>query len=104
MHTVKPEPVDWLWEGGVARGKYTLLAGEPGLGKTYLMLDTAARISRGGAFPDGPVAPQGRSLLLTSEDGLSDTFSPRLSTLGADMSQIAVLEAVREPDGTRSAL
>ena len=104
VSTVEAEPVEWLWPGRFARGKYTLLAGEPGLGKTYLTLDTAARCSRGSAFPDGAIAPRGRTLILTAEDGLADTIRPRLDALGADCSQIAVLEAVREVDGTRSAL
>lgn len=104
MATVKAEPVDWIWPGRFARGKYTLVAGEPGFGKTSLALDTTARISRGVAFPDGAMAPRGKSLILTAEDGLADTLRPRLDAAGADTSQIFVLEAVREVDGTRSAL
>jgi hypothetical protein len=104
LSSVQPEPVDWIWPDRLARGKYTLLAGEPGLGKTYLVLDISARISRGATLPDGTVAPCGRVLILTAEDGLSDTIRPRLDALGADPTNIAVLEAIREGDGTRSAV
>lgn len=104
LDTVQPEQVDWIWPGRLARRKYTLLAGEPGLGKTYLYLDASARISNHGTFPDGTRAPHGRVLILTAEDGLSDTIRPRLDALGADTTRIAVLEAVREPDGTRSSI
>jgi putative DNA primase/helicase len=104
MADVQPEDVSWIWGGRIARGKYTLLAGEPGLGKTYALLDVNARVSRGLPFPDGTIAPLGRSLKLTAEDGLADTLRPRLDALGADVSQISVLEAVKEQDGTRSAV
>jgi hypothetical protein len=103
LSDVSPEAVDWLWPSRFARGKYSLLAGEPGLGKSFLMMDGAARLSRGGVWPDGMRAPQGRVLYLTAEDGLADTVRPRFDALGGDPSQLAVLEAIREPDGTRSA-
>jgi putative DNA primase/helicase len=102
LSTVTPEPVDWIWPGRLARRRYTLLSGEPGLGKSFVSLDVAARISRGLAFPDGTPAPLGRVLLLVAEDGLSDTVRPRLDALGGDPSRVAVLEAIREPDGTRA--
>jgi len=38
-----PEPVQWLWPGRFALGKLSLIAGEPGLGKSFLTLDMAAR-------------------------------------------------------------
>ena len=51
-----------------------LLDGDPGVGKSLLSLDLAARLSRGGALPDG--TPSGRphvTLLLSDEDGTADT-------------------------------
>ncbi len=104
MSDVTPEQVSWIWEGRIARGKYGLLSGEPGLGKTYLMTDAAARISTGRPWPDGSPAPHGRVLYLTAEDGLADTLRPRLDALGANPANVAVLEAVREVNGTRSSL
>jgi putative DNA primase/helicase len=104
LSTVAPEEVDWLWRYRFARGKFTLLAGEPGLGKTYLLMDCAARISRGAAWPDGGLAPLATVLYLTAEDGLGDTLRPRLDRLDGDPSKVHVLEAIREPDGSRSAV
>src|SRR6476646_5561808 len=43
--------VDWLWPGRIAVGKVTLLAGDPGLGKSFVTLDMAARVSIGAAWP-----------------------------------------------------
>ena len=96
--------MEWIWPGRFARGKFTLLAGEPGVGKSYLMLDIAARISRGGAFPDGAPPLAGPVLILSAEDGLADTIRPRLDTLTANVQHVFALEAIREKDDTRSSL
>jgi len=44
-------PVDWLWPGRVAIGKLTLIAGEPGLGKSQLALAMVAAVTTGGEWP-----------------------------------------------------
>lgn len=36
LFDVKAEPIKWLWQGRIARGKLTILAGDPGLGKSQL--------------------------------------------------------------------
>ncbi len=98
LSDVKPEPVAWLWPGRIALGKLTLIAGDPGLGKSFLTLDMAARVSRGWAWPDAPGVPTtpGGVVLLSAEDGVADTIRPRLDAAGADVARIVALEAVRE--------
>jgi hypothetical protein len=93
---VKPEPVEWVWPGRIALGKLTLIAGDPGLGKSFLTLDMAARVSRGQAWPDAPALAQaaGGVVLLSAEDDVADTIRPRLDAAGADVSRIVALQAV----------
>jgi predicted ATP-dependent serine protease len=43
--------VGWLWNGVVPIGKLMLIAGEPGVGKSLVTLDLAARVANGGRFP-----------------------------------------------------
>jgi hypothetical protein len=31
---IRPEKVEWLWHGRMARGKHTCIGGEPGTGKS----------------------------------------------------------------------
>ena len=74
---------DWLWEPYIPRGKLAILDGDPGVGKSLLTLDLAARLSRGGPLPDGK--PSGRphvTLLLSAEDGAADTIRPRAEAAG----------------------
>lgn len=100
---VAAEPVDWLWHNRIPLGKITLLAGDPGLGKSMLSLSIAATVSRGGDWPDasefdGP-AQAGKVLLIGAEDGLADTIRPRLDAAGADVANVLALEGVRSFDG-----
>jgi putative DNA primase/helicase len=90
------KPVRWLWTGRIARGKVTLLAGEPGLAKSQMTLDIAARISNGGCWPVGGSAPRGSVIILSAEDAADDTIVPGLAAAGADLSHIHLLTAVRE--------
>ena len=98
---VKQQPVLWLWKNRLARGKITLLGGDPGLGKSQIIVDIIARISAGLPWPDGGVAPRGFCIILSAEDAASDVICPRLELAGADLSRVAIVQSVREKDGRR---
>lgn len=99
---VQPEAVRWLWAGRIPRGKLTIIAGDPGAGKSNILLDIAARVSRGAPWPTsgGPCHP-GTVLLLTAEDGLADTVRPRLDAMRGDPRRVHALTAIRHPQGER---
>ena len=99
MSGVPPRPVEWLWPGWIPLGKLTVLDGDPGVGKSTLLLDLAARLSRDGVMPDGAVGPVGASLILSAEDGEEDTIKPRLAAAGGVAERIFTLPAVRGDDG-----
>ncbi len=39
---IPPEPIDWVWPGWLAAGKFHLLAGASGAGKTAMAVSVAA--------------------------------------------------------------
>ncbi len=86
--TIVPQDLSWLWPGRIPLGKVTLIVGDPGLGKSYITLDIASRVSCGGFFSDGECAPRGSVLLLSAEDDPADTIRPRLDAVGALVSEI----------------
>ncbi len=96
---VEPEEVQWLWPGRIALGKLTLIAGDPGLGKSFLTCDIAARVSQGLSWPDkSPALPTPAEVLfLSAEDGLEDTIRPRLDASGADCARVHFLKGVSVP-------
>ncbi|MEQ8784808.1 MAG: AAA family ATPase [Pirellulaceae bacterium] len=97
---VTRELLDWLWPGRISLGKLTLLAGDPGLGKSFVTLDMAARVSRGDGWPDMPLFKQtpGDVVLLSAEDDVGDTIAPRLDKAGADSDHIFTLEGIEHQD------
>lgn len=93
---IAPEPLHWLWPGRIPLGKLSLFAGDPGLGKSLVTLDIAARVTCGSEWPDGRTNIQpGNVILLSAEDDLNDTIRPRLEAAGADLSKAHILQAVR---------
>jgi putative DNA primase/helicase len=69
---------------------------EGGLGKSFVTLDIAARVSRGDAWPDLPLLKQlpGDVVLLNAQDDQADTIAPRLDKMNADDTRIAAIEGI----------
>jgi hypothetical protein len=99
LSSVEPEEVSWLWTSWLALGKLALVDGDPGLGKSAMTLDLAARVSAGQVFPDGAECEPAGVVLLSAEDGLADTIRPRLDAARADTSRILALATIPDEDG-----
>ncbi len=85
---ITPEPIRWLWNGWLAKGKLHIFAGMAGTGKTTIAIALAATITTGGRFPDGSRCPVGSVLIWSGEDSPADTLVPRLMAAGADLSKV----------------
>lgn len=91
---VKSENVQWLWPNRIPLGKLTIVAGDPGVGKSFLTLDIASRVSRGRSWPDGSCATvtPASVLLISAEDDAADTIVPRLEAAAADLGNIHIFD------------
>jgi len=99
--TVKIKPIKWIWPGILAQGKFVLLAGDPGLGKSQVSLFICSVISNGGQWPvSGEIYNEKDNILiLSAEDGNNDVIVPRLKAVKADLERIHIIEAVKTEDG-----
>jgi hypothetical protein len=79
---VEREAVEWLWPGRIPLGNVSLLVGDPGLGKSLLTCELAARVSRQGGF----------ALVATAEDSLAATLRPRLEAAGGELERVGFVE------------
>ncbi len=98
---VKPERVEWLWDARIPLGKITVLDGDPGLGKSVLTLDLAARITTESRMPDGTPGIDGGAVVLNAEDGMADTIVPRLIAMGAKLERVRILKTLPCAEGGR---
>lgn len=97
--SIAPMPIDWLWKGWLARGKFHVLDGAVGTGETAIAYDLAATISKGGmgrCWPDNSYCTPGNVIIWPGKAGVEDTVIPRLIAAGADGSRIFVIRSTRE--------
>ena len=94
MEDVVSKEVEWLQYPYIPYGKITIIEGDPGEGKTTLVLKLAAALSRGLPLPcdDDKEYEPIHIIYQTAEDGIEDTIKPRLEKAGADCSMIRVID------------
>lgn len=93
MSDIQTEEVRWLWHPYIPQGKVTIIQGDPGEGKTTLVLALVALLTRGRPLPERDRAlPPMTVIYQTAEDGLGDTIKPRLEELEADCSRVLVID------------
>lgn len=93
LDQVAPKDVCWLWPGRIPLGMFTLLAGIPGCGKSFLSVVLASKLSRGEALPDSQgIIFKCSSLFLAAEDSISQAIRPRADANNADPSKIFILD------------
>lgn len=94
---IKPQPIEWLWPRRISRGSLTIITGLPGLSKTTLTYDIAARITTGGKWPDGTgSAPRGGVILFGMEDDPEKVVVPRLIAADADLELVRIVDGAEE--------
>jgi putative DNA primase/helicase len=99
--SLTPEPVCWLWKHWLALGKFHLLAGAPGQGKTTIAMGMAATVTIGGRWPDGTICDAGNILIWSGEDDYRDTLLPRLIGAGANRNRVFFVDSTRVGDEVR---
>lgn len=93
MSDVVKKEISWLWHPFIPYGKLTIIQGDPGDGKTTLVLNIAARVSKGEGLDENmSIKEPVKVIYQTAEDGLADTVKPRLESAGADCNNIMVID------------
>lgn len=93
MSDVESKEISWLWYPFIPYGKLTIIQGDPGEGKTTLVLNIAAVLSKGQGMDEHMKPEQPLHIIYqTAEDGLADTVKPRLEKAQADCNNIFVID------------
>jgi len=99
---IKQKKISWLWPGWIPRGKLTVLDGDPGMGKSTITADIAARVTHGAGSPCGTCrVSKGRVLISSAEDDPGDTTIPRLIAATADLEKIDFWSEIIDKAGSR---
>ena len=96
--SVAERDVSWLWRDRLPLGMLSLLAGDPGVGKSLLTVELAARVSRGQRLPDDPAEREPAGVVLLSAEDPDFVIRSRLAAAGADLDRVVTLQ-LRGPDG-----
>lgn len=100
LSAVEPRALSWLWRNYIPRGMVTVVAGDGGQGKSTLVLDIAARVTRGRPMPDGTagLGAPASVVILSAEDELGSVLVPRLGLADADLDRVVTV-GITTPEG-----
>ena len=93
MSDIEAQEIEWLWYPYIAYGKLAIVQGDPGDGKTTLILNLAAKLTKGEGLDENMKVMEPMNVIYqTAEDGLADTdtVKPRLLQAGADCEKVLV--------------
>lgn len=96
MDKVQETETRWLWYPYIPYGKITIIQGDPGEGKTTLVLHLAAALTRGEMLGSEDQREPVTVIFQTAEDGLADTIKPRLLAANADCSKVLVIDEAEQ--------
>lgn len=101
LSEIEPGEVKWIWPAYIPYGMLTILDGKMKLGKSTLLQDIVARVTKGGKMPDGTGGGEPRNvILLSAEEDYAVTVRPRLDAAGADVSRVVTI-SIKTDMGTR---
>ena len=99
---VEPMRTEWIWRQWIPAGTMSLLDGDPGLGKSTITIDLAARISNGWALPpvlsSAPVYRPANVVMMSAEDDLQRTIRQRVGAADADLHRLHVITSMDNND------
>lgn len=95
MADIEEDTIDYCWRNWFPKGCVTILAGLGGLGKSTVMADIVARVTRDDLMPDGShCETPGGAVVIAMEEKTSSVVRPRLRKAGANLERIIDLSKV----------
>ena len=90
---IDSKSVEWLWYPYIPYGKITIIQGDPGEGKTSLILSIIAAMSKGGKLPCSDKKVCGITIYQNAEDDMADTIKPRLERYEANCNNVCFVDS-----------
>lgn len=93
FNSIESKSIEWLWYPYIPYGKITIVQGDPGEGKTSLVLSLIAKISNGEKLPCSDEKVDGITIYQNAEDDVADTIKPRLEKYSANCNKICFINS-----------
>jgi hypothetical protein len=87
--------VKWLWRPYIPYGAVTILEGDPGSGKSWLVMNITAAITNGRALPYKRRSSPKGVIYLSAEDDSSTVIRPRLELMGANLDRVFTIDMTK---------
>lgn len=88
----EPRTIDWLWNLRIPYGCLTLIEGDGGTGKSFVVASIVSHLTTGRALPDDIVKEKSSFLLLSAEDDPHVVIRPRVEASGGDLNLIRICD------------
>jgi AAA domain len=92
LSSIAAKKIEWLWEHTIPLGKPTGIIADPGIGKSILIRDLAARVTVGRPFPDGSPCQPGTVVFIDDENGIADTIRPSIDAQGGHADKVVIFK------------
>jgi AAA domain/DnaB-like helicase N terminal domain len=104
LRDIQPVAISWVWRPYLPFGMISMLSGDPGSGKTFVLLAIAAAVTRG--WLPGKTAEPGSCpidvLYMSIENSAEYVVRPRFDSLGGDPNRFHLLRGARREDETQA--
>jgi len=99
LSDIPARAVRWAWQQRLAYGEFTLVAGDAGVGKGFLMSYIMAQFTTGEPWPEDERPREPRDvLLLSAEENAASTIRPRLQAIGGNPARVIIPDTVLSPE------
>jgi hypothetical protein len=89
--TIAPRRAKWMWEGRMAVGALSLVAGREGIAKSTFVYWIVSNVTRG-TLPGESFGTPRAVMICATEDAWAETIVPRLIAAGADLTRVYRIE------------
>jgi hypothetical protein len=97
LSEIESRPIDWFWQDRIPRNEPSLIAGPPGVGKSFVVGALVTAITTGETPPGGgDVLAPGDVLVLALEDDASRVLRSRYEDMGADLRRVHIIQGVSD--------
>ena len=97
---IDPKEVKWLWYPYIPFGKVTIVQGNPGDGKSTLLLTLSAKLTNGEILPftePAEIPEPMKVIYQTTEDDADDTVVPRFMKAGGNRDRLIFIKEDESP-------